>query len=307
MGKLNLDGRVAVVTGSGRGIGRGYALLLSELGAKVVVNDNGGATSGIGSDAGPATDVANEIAAAGGTAVPNTNDISTEEGGKGLIDQAVSEFGRIDIVVNNAGNVLWGALPDVGADAIEGQVKVHTMGTFYVTRAAWPYMLEQDYGRVVLTGSVGMFGLTDNLGYANVKAGMIGMAKSMTVGAGQANIKVNVICPNAWTRLGVHPSEEMQGMQREAPPNMGTELVAPMVAWMCHETCDVSGEAFVAGAGRFARLFVGVTDGYVHGADTGPTIDDVADNIAKISDESSYYVPATLMDWAGHYMAHLAS
>jgi hypothetical protein len=149
-----------------------------------------------------------------------------------------------------------------------------------------------------------MFGLTDNLGYAIVKSGMLGMAKSMTVGAGEANIKVNVIAPNAWTRLGVHPSEEMQGMQRDAPPNMGTELVAPMVAYLCHESCEVSGEAYVAGAGRFARMFVGVTDGYVHAGPDTPTIDDVAKQIAAISDESSYYVPANLMDWAGHYMSH---
>jgi NAD(P)-dependent dehydrogenase (short-subunit alcohol dehydrogenase family) len=304
MANLNLDGQVAVVTGAGRGIGRGYALLLGELGAKVVVNDNGGATTGLGSDAGPASEVAQEIRDSGGIAVANTNDISTEDGGNGLIAQAVNEFGRIDIVVNNAGNVLWGGMPEVDAAKIEGQFSVHVMGSFHVTRAAWPYMLEQNYGRVVLTSSVGMFGLTDNLGYAIVKSGMLGMAKSMTVGAGEANIKVNVIAPNAWTRLGVHPSEEMQGMQRDAPPNMGTELVAPMVAYLCHESCEVSGEAYVAGAGRFARMFVGVTDGYVHAGPDTPTIDDVAKQIAAISDESSYYVPANLMDWAGHYMSH---
>ena len=308
MGTYNLDGKVAVVTGAGRGIGRAYAHLLGELGAKVVVNDNGGSPSGDGSDPGPAQDVAREIAEAGGTAIPNTNDISTVEGGGDLIEAAVREYGRIDIVVNNAGNVIWGALPEADAANLQSHFNVHIQGSLNTTRAAWPYMMEQDYGRVIMTSSTGLFGLPDNLGYATVKAGMIGMAKSLTVSAAAAgkNIKINVIAPNAWTRLGAHPSDEMNSMQREAPKNMEPELVAPMVAYLAHEACDVSGETYVVGAGRFARLFVGVTEGYLRRDAGKTTIDDVAENWAAINDESSYYIPSSLMDWAGRFLAHRA-
>jgi NAD(P)-dependent dehydrogenase (short-subunit alcohol dehydrogenase family) len=304
MGKYNLDDRVAVVTGAGRGIGRGYAHLLGQLGAKVVVNDNGGSPAGVGADPEPAQNVAREIVDAGGTAIPDTSDVSKAEGGQALIDAAVNEFGRIDILVNNAGNVIWGALPEADAANIQGHFAVHVLGSFNTTRAAWPHMLEQNYGRVVMTTSTGIFGLPDNLGYATAKAALIGMAKSLTVSAADRNIKINVIAPNAWTRLGAHPSDEMTGMQREAPKQMEPELVAPMVAYLAHESCEVSGETYVAGAGRFARLFVAVTDGYLHPEPEKSTIDDVADNWATINDESSYYVPASLMDWAGHFMAH---
>lgn len=304
MGTYNLDGRVAVVTGAGRGIGRAYALLLGELGAKVVVNDNGGSPTGDGADPGPAQAVAREIVAAGGTAIANTNDISKVEGGEGLIEAAVQEYGRIDIVVNNAGNVIWGALPEADAANLQGHFNVHVLGSLNTTRAAWPYMMEQDYGRVIMTSSTGLFGLPDNLGYATVKAGLIGMAKSMTVSAAGKNIKINVIAPNAWTRLGAHPSDEMNSMQREAPKNMEPELVAPMVAYLAHEACEVSGETYVVGAGRFARLFIAVNEGHVQLDPAKTTIDDVAENWAAINDDSSYYIPENLMDWAGRFMSH---
>jgi NAD(P)-dependent dehydrogenase (short-subunit alcohol dehydrogenase family) len=304
MSGLRLDGRVAAVTGAGRGIGRAYALLLAQLGAKVVVNDLGGSTLGLGGDAGPADEVVKQVQAAGGTAVANYGDVSTVEGGKSVIDTAVEEFGGIDIVVNNAGNMVWGALPDATIETIEAHWAVHVRGSFNTLHAAWPHFLEKNYGRVVLTTSVGMFGLPDNIGYAVAKASMIGMAKSLTVGRRRANININCIAPNAVTRLGARTEQELAAQEAMAPV-MDPALVAPMVAYLAHESCDVSGEVFVAGAGRFARLFVGVTPGYVHPGVTGVTVDDIAANWAAINDEAGYYVPGTLMDWAGHFMAHL--
>jgi len=180
MTKFRFDGRVAVVTGAGRGIGRAYALLLGSRGAKVVVNDLGGSTKGTGHDPAPAQQVAGQITEAGGTAVADASDVSTVEGGQRAVDAAVSEFGRVDIVVNNAGNVIYGALPEVDASVLDAVLAVHVRGTFNVTRAAWPHMLAQNYGRVVLTGSTGMFGLPDNLSYATAKAAMIGMAQATT-------------------------------------------------------------------------------------------------------------------------------
>ena len=306
MGELRLDGRVAAVTGAGRGIGRAYALLLGQLGAKVVVNDLGGSTLGTGLDAGPANDVVEEIRAAGGTAYANTSDVSTVEGGAAVVDDAVREFGQLDILVNNAGNMVWGGLPEATIETVDAHLDVHVRGSFNTCVAAWPHFEKQNYGRVVLTTSVGLFGLLDNLGYAIAKAAFIGMAKSMTLQRGEANITVNCIAPNAMTRLGAHPNDNLDKIRPEPTPLMDAGLVAPMVAYLAHESCRASGETYVAGAGRFARLFVGSTVGYLHDDPAQVTVDDVASHWAEINDETGYYVPANLMDWAGHFMAHLS-
>lgn len=307
----NFDGRVAVVTGAGRGIGRAYARLLGELGAKVVVNDLGGTTDGLGQDPQPAQSVADEINDAGGTAISDSSDVSTVAGGKALIEAAVGAFGRIDAVVNNAGNIIHGRLPAVDLDNIERHLEVHVKGSFNVIRAAWPHMLEQNYGRIVLTGSTGMFGLLDNLGYAIAKSAMIGMAHSLTVSAEQHDIKINVIAPNASTRMGKVPAEWQRALRpADAPeppeqPLLDPDLVAPLVAYLAHEACPVSGEFYVSGAGRFARILVAATDGYLHPDPAKATIDDVASNWALVNDETDYFVPASLMSWSARYMAHL--
>jgi NAD(P)-dependent dehydrogenase (short-subunit alcohol dehydrogenase family) len=308
MADLDFDGRVAVVTGAGRGIGRAYALLLGQRGAKVVVNDLGGSTKGTGHDPAPAQQVADRITEAGGTAIADSSDVSTVEGGQRAVDAAVSAWGRVDIVVNNAGNVIYGALPAVDVDVFDAVLAVHVRGTFNVTRAAWPHMLAQNYGRVVLTGSTGMFGMPDNLSYATAKSAMIGMAQAMTANAGEADIKVNVIAPNAWTRMAGDPSEGMDQLRGERPPgpppHLEPELVAPMVAYLAHESCPVSAGIYTAGGGRFARLYVAATDGYLH-PDFAPAIEDVAANWAAINDEAGYYVPTSTLGWSARYMSHL--
>ncbi len=302
MSGLSFDGRVAVVTGAGRGIGRAYALLLAERGASVVVNDLGGSREGDGRDDEPATTVAGEIVDAGGRAVADTSDVSEVAGGQALIDQAVDTFGRIDIVVNNAGIIRWAGLPEADSANLEAHLSVHVGGSFNTTRAAWPHMVAQGYGRVVMTTSTGMLGLPDNLGYATAKAALIGMTRSLTVAGAAHGIKINLIAPNAWTRMGGADAES-----RSAPKQMEPELVAPMVGFLSHEDCDVSGELYVAGAGRFARLFIASTEGYVHPRPEQLTIEDIAEHWATINDESGYYVPADLMDWSKHYLAHRRS
>jgi NAD(P)-dependent dehydrogenase (short-subunit alcohol dehydrogenase family) len=291
MNGLRLDGRVAAVTGAGRGIGRAYALLLGQLGAQVVVNDLGGSTLGTGGDAAPADEVVKQIEDGGGAAVANYGDVSTVEGGKSVIETAVEHFGGIDIVVNNAGNMVWASLPEATIETIEAHWAVHVRGSFNTLHAAWPYFLEKNYGRAILT----------------TKASMIGMAKSLTVGRKDANININCIAPNAMTRISGRTEEEQaQAAQAaESVPAMDPVNVAPMVAYLAHESCDVSGEVYVAGGGRFARLFVAHTEGYLHPGLNGATVDDVAANWAAINDETGYYVPGDLMDWAGHYMSHL--
>jgi len=297
----SFEGRVAVVTGAARGIGRGYANLLAERGATVVVNDLGGSTAGTGHDAEPARTAVAEIIAAGGTAIADSNDVSTAEGGQAIIDAALREFGRIDIVVNNAGNVLWGDPTEATIDTMQSQLAVHVIGAFNTTRAAWPHMLAQNYGRIVMTTSTGLFGLPDNLGYATAKAALIGMANSLTVAAGEHDIKVNLVAPNAATRMGMRDAEPAA----TPPPNMEPALVAPMVAFLAHEACPVSGEIYVAGGGRFGRIFLGANNGYLGPEPQKVTIEDVAEQWKTINDETGYYVPASLMDWAGHFMSHL--
>jgi NAD(P)-dependent dehydrogenase (short-subunit alcohol dehydrogenase family) len=292
------DGRVAVVTGAGRGIGRAHALLLAERGASVVVNDLGGSMEGVGTDVEPASAVVAEIVAAGGVAIADSSDVATTAGGQALVEAAVEQYGRIDILVNNAGIVRWAGFPEADAENLERHLAVHVGGSFNTTRAAWPHMVEQRYGRVVMTTSTGMFGLPNNLSYATAKAAVVGMTRSLKTAGAKHGIKVNLIAPAAQTRMAGPPTDETA--------RMTSDLVAPMVAFLAHEDCPVSGEIYAAGAGRFARIFVATTVGYVH-PEPEPTIEDVAANWATINDESGYYLPADLVAWSRAFMAHLGA
>ena len=255
MNEHSFEGRVAVVTGAGRGIGRAHALLLADRGARVVVNDLGGSMEGDGADAEPAATVAAEIVAAGGDAIADTNDVATTAGAQALVDAAVEQFGRIDILINNAGIMRWAGFPEADADNLERHLAVHVGGSFNTTRAAWPHMVEQGYGRIVMTTSAGLFGLPNNLSYATAKGAVIGLTRSLTTAGAAHGIKVNLIAPAAITRMA-------GGCRRRA--RWQPELVAPMVAFLAHEDCPVSGEIYAAGAGRFARIFIAETEGYVH-------------------------------------------
>ncbi|MCX4815189.1 SDR family NAD(P)-dependent oxidoreductase [Streptomyces sp. NBC_01239] len=302
MAELRFEGRVAVVTGAGRGIGRAHARLLAERGAKVVVNDLGGSMEGDGVDVGPAQQAVDSIVAAGGEAVADHNDVSTEAGGKAIVDTALNAFGRIDIVVNNAGIIRYAGLPEVDLDNLERHLAVHLLGSFNTTRAAWPHFVEQGYGRVVLTTSAGLFGLDNNLSYAAAKGGVIGLARSAKLSGEPHGIKVNVIAPAALTRMaGIEDEAAAEEAARQA--GMQSEAVSPIVAYLAHEDCPVSGEIYAAGAGAFARFFIGSTPGYVQqGAPA--TVEDVVRNWDAINDEKGYYVPSDLMAWTGEFLGH---
>ena len=202
MADLRFDDRVAVVTGGGRGLGRSYALLLAAQGAKVVVNDPGGSLAGDGADATPADAVVREITAAGGDAVASTESVATPAGGKAIVDTALDRYGRIDILVHNAGNVRRASLKEMTYDDFEAVVDVHLRGAFHVVRPAFPLMCEAGYGRVVLTSSIG--GLYGNHGVANyavAKAGVIGLSNVAAIEGAEHGVKSNVIVPAAVTRM----------------------------------------------------------------------------------------------------------
>lgn len=283
------------MTGAGRGIGRAYALLLAERGARVVVNDLGGSMDGVGADTEPATTVASEIVSAGGVAISDTSDVATVGGAQALVEAAVERFGRIDVVINNAGVIRWAGFPDADADNLAMHLAVHVGGSFNTARSAWPHLVGQGYGRIVMTTSTGMLGLPTNTSYATAKAAVIGLTRSLQTAGAAHGIKVNLIAPAATTRMAGRGT---------GAPQMPPELVAPMVAFLAHESCPVSGEIYAAGAGRFARMFIASTRGYVHHGPE-PTVEDIARNWATINEESGYYVPADLTDWSVTFLAHL--
>ncbi len=260
-----------------------------------MVNDLGGAMDGTGADAGPSAAVAAEIAAAGGSVLADRSDIATAAGAQAVVDTAVEHFGRLDILINNAGIIRWARFPDADEENLAAHLAVHTVGSFNTARAAWPYMTAQNYGRIVMTTSSGMFGLPTNTSYATAKAAVIGLTRSLAVAGAKHGIKVNLIAPAAMTR--------MAGGEGDAPA-MAPESVAPMTAYLAHEDCPVSGEMYAAGAGRFARIFIATTPGYVHPG-TLATIEDVAEHWAAINDEAGYSVPSDLMDWSAAFLAHL--
>ena len=282
MADLRFDGRVAVVTGAGRGLGRSYAHLLAAQGAKVVVNDPGGTLSGDDNisrpppdDEAPADQVVAEIVAAGGQAIASTDSVATADGGRAIIDAALEAFGRIDILVHNAGIVRRGSLREMSYDDFEAVVDVHLRGAFHVVRPAFPVMCDAGYGRIVLTSSIGgLYGNHDVANYAVAKAGIVGLSNVAAIEGAAHGVMSNVIVPAAVTRMA-------EGIDTSAYPPMGAELVAPVAAWLSHESCSITGEMLIALAGRVARAVVAESPGVYRSAwsiaDVGAHIDAIRD------------------------------
>jgi NAD(P)-dependent dehydrogenase (short-subunit alcohol dehydrogenase family) len=275
---LRFDGRVAVITGGGRGLGREYALLLASRGAKVVVNDLGGSLTGEDPDEGPAHRVAAEIRSAGGEAVASTESVGTPAGGQAIVDAAVNHFGRIDVLVHNAGNVRRALLTDMSYEDFDAVLDVHLRGAFHVVRPAFPLMCTAGYGRIVLTSSIGgLYGNAEVANYAAAKAGVLGLVNVAALEGAEHGVTCNAIVPGAVTRMA-------EGLDTSAYPPMDPRLVAPTVGWLSHESCNVTGEYFIAIAGRVARAFVAETPG-VHRASW--TVEDVAEHIDAIRDDTA--------------------
>ncbi|MER7691510.1 SDR family NAD(P)-dependent oxidoreductase [Streptomyces sp. NPDC097610] len=281
MPELGFDDRVAVITGAGRGLGRAYALLFGAKGAKVVVNDPGGSLTGDGGDTGPADEVVREIRAAGGEAVACTESVATAEGGRAIVESALGHYGRIDVLVHNAGIVRSAPLTEMTYEDFDAVLDVHLRGAFHVVRPAFPLMCEAGYGRVVLTSSIGgLYGNHRVAGYGMAKAGMIGLSNVVALEGAAAGVRCNVIVPGAVTRMA-------EGIDTSAYPPMGPELTAPVVGWLAHESCSITGEMLVSIAGRVARAFVAETPGVYR---PSWSIEQVGEELAAIRDTKEPWI-----------------
>jgi len=273
MSELRFDGRVAVITGGGRGLGRSYALLLASRGAKLVVDDPGGSLKGEGVDTGPAEAVAREIRALGGQAVACTASVATPEGGNAIIQSALDHFGRIDVLIHNAGNVRAASLKEMTQADFDAVLDVHLRGAFHVVRPAFPLMCKAGYGRIVLTSSIGgLYGNHRVANYGVAKAGLIGLSNVVALEGAAEGVKCNVIVPGAVTRMA-------EGIDISAYPPMTPELVAPVVAWLAHESCSITAEMLISIAGRVARAFIAESPGVYR---SSWSIEDVAREMETI-------------------------
>jgi NAD(P)-dependent dehydrogenase (short-subunit alcohol dehydrogenase family) len=278
MDPLTFDGRVAVITGAGGGLGRSHALELARRGAHVVVNDLGGAVDGTGGSASAAEQVVAEIRAAGGEAIANTDSVATPDGGAAIVECALDTFGHVDIVVNNAGILRDAAFKNVTPALLDAVIDVHLKGAFNVLRTAWPRLREQNYGRVVNTSSgSGLFGNFGQSNYGAAKAGLMGLTRVLSIEGARNNVMANAIAPIAHTRMTEGQIDE----------SMAPELISPFVAYLCHASCAVTGQAYSVGGGRVSRVFLGMTTGVTDPALTAET---VADRIDEIDDTREFVI-----------------
>ena len=278
---MRMQGRVAVVTGAGNGLGREHALLLAREGARVVVNDPGGSVNGAGGDNAAADKVVAQIKAAGGNAVANYDSVGTPEGAQRLIDTAVKSFGRVDALINNAGILRDKSFAKMVLEDFEAVLRIHLLGSTYCTKAVWPLMIEQKYGRVIMTTSVA--GTSGNFGQANygaAKMGLLGLMNVLAVEGAKANIKINAVSPGATTRM----TQGLGAVSSELDELMQAAHVAPAVAYMASEDCDFSANIITAAAGGFGRVQFFETAGVQFDPRKPITVDMFADAVCRLTD-----------------------
>lgn len=287
MTSLAFDGDVAIVTGAGRGLGREHALELARRGARVVVNDLGGNLEGTGKDVGPAQRVVDEIRAAGGEAVANMDNVATAEGGEALVAQAVDAFGRVDVVVNNAGILRDKMFHNLTDDLLAPVLAVHIGGAFNVTRPAWRLMRAQGYGRVVNTTSAsGLFGNVGQANYAAAKAGLLGLTRALAVEGRRQGIRVNAVAPAAATRMNA----DMLG---DRVTELHPKHVAPVVAFLAHRECELNGQVLSAGGGHVSAVVLNVTLGIT---EQNLSAESIRDNLTRITDVAGAITPRHIGD-----------
>lgn len=287
---ITFDGRVAVVTGAGGGLGKGYALELARRGARVVVNDLGGAVDGSGSSKAAADVVVDEITEAGGEAVANYDSVSTRDGGEGIIQTALDSFGTVDVVINNAGILRDKSFANMTLDEVEAVLDVHLKGAFYVSHPAFKVMKEKGYGRLVHTTSAsGLFGNFGQANYGAAKAGLVGLSNVLAIEGAKYNIKSNAVAPTAKTRM----TEELLGPFADM---FDTDQVTPLVVYLCSEANENTHQIFSVGGGRYARIFLGTNRGWFAGQGEVPSVEDVAGHMDEVMDVAEYEIPMNIND-----------
>jgi NAD(P)-dependent dehydrogenase (short-subunit alcohol dehydrogenase family) len=280
MSEIRFDDRVAVITGAGGGLGKTYALMLAERGAKVVVNDLGGAADGTGAGSSMADQVVKEINEAGGSAVANYDSVATPEGGEAIIQTAVDNFGKLDILINNAGILRDKSFAKLEPQNLEIVLDVHLKGAFFVTQPAFRIMKENNYGRIVFASS--------GAGIA-AKMGLVGLCNVLAVEGAKSNIKCNAIAPIAKTRL----TETLLGPLAD---KLAPEYVTPLVAYLVSEQCELSHEIFDVGGGRYARIFVGMGPGWSAAKGAVPSVEELAANFEQVRSTDGFSIPTSIAD-----------
>lgn len=295
---IDFTGQVAVVTGAGRGMGRLYALDLAARGAAVVVNDLGGSMTGDGADEKVADLVVDEIRSAGGTAVASYDSVDTPEGGAAIIDLALTELGRLDAVVSNAGILHTAPFEELALEDWQRMLRVHLDGAFHVSQPAYRAMKAGGGGRFVfIASSAGLFGQPSSAHYAAAKAGIVGLANVIAIEGAEHGILANCVLPFGYSRM----VWELAGERDEIEPEPGflhaiePELVVPLVVYLASHDCQLTHHNFSACAGRFARVFVGLGDGWV-AERSEPTAEHIAAHLDQIARSDPHTIPSSIFD-----------
>jgi NAD(P)-dependent dehydrogenase (short-subunit alcohol dehydrogenase family) len=288
MSEIRYDGRVAIITGAGGGLGKTYALELARRGASVVVNDLGGAADGTGGGTSMADETVKQINESGGKAVANYDSVATPEGGEGIVKAALDNFGKVDILVNNAGILRDKSFTKLEPQNLDAVLDVHLRGAFFVTQPAFRSMKENNFGRIVFASSgAGIFGNFGQSNYGAAKMGLVGLSNVLAVEGAKNNIKSNVIAPIAKTRL----TEQLLGGLADA---LDPNYVTPLVCYLCSEQCELTHEIFDIGGGRYARIFVALGQGWVAPKDTIPSVEEISANLEAIRSTDGFSVPDSI-------------
>ena len=291
MSDIRYDGRVAIITGAGGGLGREHALLLASRGAAIVVNDLGGNADGTGSGTSMADLVVKEITSSGGQAIANYDTVTTPEGGEAIVKAALDAFGQVDIVINNAGILRDKSFVKLTPDELDAVLNVHLRGAFFVSQPAFRFMKERGgYGRFIFTASAaGIFGNFGQTNYGAAKMGLVGLSNVLAQEGAKYGILSNVIAPIAQTRL---LGDLLGPMADKLQPSQ----VSGLVAYLCSEESSLTHEIFSVGGGRIARIFVGLGPGWFGGAGSVPTPEDVRDNLDTIRETAGFVIPGNAAD-----------
>lgn len=301
MPAIDFTGRAVIVTGAGGGLGRTYALEIARRGGAVLVNDLGGDVVGAGGSRSMADQVVDEIRAVGGRAVANYDSVATVEGGQKIAQAALDAFGRIDGLVNNAGNLRNSSFEDLSPEDRDSVWAVHLAGAFNVTQPVFRQMVKQNYGRIVFASSAaGLFGNPEQAAYGAAKAGVVGLMNVLSQEGAPHNILCNALAPSAVSRMGgqMNPkyAEEMTAVTAPFASALDASFVTPIVVYLCSEACTTTHEIYSATGGRIARVFIGINAGWLGPRDRPASAEEVAEHITEIRDTTRFEIPADLVD-----------